>query len=239
MQKLLRPAQQTRGGGWSVELAAPQRALLSPPKWARPHPTSDCSTQCHPQSMHVESRVPGPQPGGPPRPWGEEPCPGDTFITVALELGAGHLLWASLIAQLVKNLPVMQETQVRVLGGEDPLEEKMATHSSILAWKNPMDRGAWWATVHGVTRVGHKLATKRPPAALDGPQRVWVAEARGKGCPRPPLPRQVAYRIHQCELLCHKVRRERQEVGLLLPQPILCSHGQRPGGVWGCRRLEL
>ena len=73
------------------------------------------------------------EPGGPPRPWGEEPCPVDTFITVALELGAGHLLWASLIAQLVKNLPVMQETQVLFLGREDPLKKEMATHSSILA----------------------------------------------------------------------------------------------------------
>ena len=46
-----------------------------------------------------------------------------------------------MVAQMVKRLPTMQETQVRFLGGEDPLEEKMATHSSILAWKNPMDRG--------------------------------------------------------------------------------------------------
>ena len=44
----------------------------------------------------------------------------------------------------------MQETGVRSLGLEDPLEEGMATHSSILAWKIPMDRGAWWATVHEV-----------------------------------------------------------------------------------------
>ena len=40
--------------------------------------------------------------------------------------------------------------QVRSLGQEDPLEREMATHFSILAWKNPMDTGAWWATVHGV-----------------------------------------------------------------------------------------
>ena len=44
---------------------------------------------------------------------------------------------ASLIAQLVKNLPAMQETQVQSLGWENPLEEGMATHSSILAWKIP------------------------------------------------------------------------------------------------------
>ena len=58
----------------------------------------------------------------------------------------------------VKNLPAMQETQdmqVRSPGQEDPLEEEMATHSSVLAWKNPMDRGAWRATVHRVTKKGH------------------------------------------------------------------------------------
>ena len=61
--------------------------------------------------------------------------------------------WASLVAQMVKNPPAMWETQVRSLGWEDPLEELMATTlSSILAWRNPMDRGAWWATVHGVTK---------------------------------------------------------------------------------------
>ena len=42
------------------------------------------------------------------------------------------------MAQEVKNLPAVQETRVRSLGREDPLEEEMATHSSILAWKNPM-----------------------------------------------------------------------------------------------------
>ena len=45
----------------------------------------------------------------------------------------------------------MWETQVQSLGRED-LEKEMATHSSILAWKNPMDREAWWATVHGVAK---------------------------------------------------------------------------------------
>ena len=46
----------------------------------------------------------------------------------------------------------MQETQVHSLGWEDPLEEGMATQPSILAWRIPMDRGAWQATVHGVTK---------------------------------------------------------------------------------------
>ena len=45
--------------------------------------------------------------------------------------------WASLVAQLVKNLPAMQETWVRSLGWEDPLEKGKATHSSILAWRIP------------------------------------------------------------------------------------------------------
>ena len=49
----------------------------------------------------------------------------------------------SLVAQMVKRLPTMQETRVRSLGWEDPLEKEMATHSSTLSWKNPMDVGAW------------------------------------------------------------------------------------------------
>ena len=55
------------------------------------------------------------------------------------------------MAQRVKNPPAMRETWVRSLDWEDPLEEGMATHSSILAWRIPTDRGAWRATVHGVT----------------------------------------------------------------------------------------
>ena len=59
---------------------------------------------------------------------------------------------ASLVDQMVKDPPAMQETWVRSLGWEDPLEEGMATHSSVLAWRISMDRGAWWAAVHGVTQ---------------------------------------------------------------------------------------
>ena len=59
---------------------------------------------------------------------------------------------ASLVAQVVKNLPAMWETWVRSLGWEDPLEEVMENHSSILAWRIPMDRGAWRATVYGVAK---------------------------------------------------------------------------------------
>ena len=60
----------------------------------------------------------------------------------------------SLVAQMVKNLPAMQETWVQSLGWKDPLEKGMASHSSILAWRIPMDSGAWRATVYG-QRTGH------------------------------------------------------------------------------------
>ena len=59
---------------------------------------------------------------------------------------------ASIVAQLARNPSAMQETLVRFLGQEDPLEEGVATHSSILAWRIAMDRGAWQATVHGVAK---------------------------------------------------------------------------------------
>ena len=64
-----------------------------------------------------------------------------------------RLSWASLAARTVKNPPARRETWVPSLGWEDPLEEAMATHSSILVWRIPMDRGAWEATVHGVAEL--------------------------------------------------------------------------------------
>ena len=70
--------------------------------------------------------------------------------------GIGHPLqysWASLVAHMVNNLPTMWEIWVRSLGWEDPLEEGMATHISVLAWRVLMDREAWRATVHGITEL--------------------------------------------------------------------------------------
>ena len=64
---------------------------------------------------------------------------------------------ASLVAQVVKKLSAMWETWVPSLGQENPLEEGMSPHSSILFLENPMDRGAWWATVHGVTKSWTRL----------------------------------------------------------------------------------
>ena len=52
----------------------------------------------------------------------------------------------------------MQETWIQSLGREDPMEKEMATHSTILAWKNPMDRGAWQVAGHGVTKSWTRLS---------------------------------------------------------------------------------
>ena len=66
------------------------------------------------------------------------------------------MLRSSLVAQMVKNRPAMQETWVQPLGWEDPLEKGMETHSSILAWRIPMDR-AWRATVQEVAKSHTRL----------------------------------------------------------------------------------
>ncbi|CAI9173194.1 unnamed protein product [Rangifer tarandus platyrhynchus] len=78
-------------------------------------------------------------------------------------LSLPHMLFTEALWELPggsdgKELPAMQETQVRSLGLEDPLEKGTATHSSILIWKNPRDRGAWQTTVHGVTQSWTRLS---------------------------------------------------------------------------------
>ena len=67
---------------------------------------------------------------------------------------------ASLVAQMVKNPPAMQETWVRSLGQEDPLEEGMATHCSILAWRIPWTEELGGLQSLGSQRVGHDWATQ-------------------------------------------------------------------------------
>ena len=69
-----------------------------------------------------------------------------------------YYIWAFLVAQMVKNPPAMQETWIGSLGLEDPLEEVMATHSIILAWRIPMDGGAWRFTVHEVSKSQTRLS---------------------------------------------------------------------------------
>ena len=69
---------------------------------------------------------------------------------------------ASLVAQLVKNLPAVQETRVRFLGQEAPLEKEMQPTSQYSCLENPMDRGTWQVTVHGFARIRHNLVIKPP-----------------------------------------------------------------------------
>ena len=68
-------------------------------------------------------------------------------------------LWASLVAQTVKNLPAMQKSRVRSLGGEDPPEKEMATHSSILAWRIPWTGEPGGLQSRGSQKVRHDWAT--------------------------------------------------------------------------------
>ena len=64
-------------------------------------------------------------------------------------------MWASLVAQPVKNMLTMQEIQAQSLGQEDPLEKGMATHSNILAWKIPWTEGPGWLQSIGLQTVKH------------------------------------------------------------------------------------
>ena len=80
--------------------------------------------------------------------------------------GPNHTLLASLVAQMVKNLRAVQETQVRFLGRGDSPREGNGNPLQYSRLENPMDRGAWQATVHGVTRVRHDLVSK-PPSPND------------------------------------------------------------------------
>ena len=69
--------------------------------------------------------------------------------------GIGYQLqysWTPLVAQMVKNLPTVWEAWVQSLGWEDSLEQSIATHSSTLVYRIPMDSGTWRGTVHGVTK---------------------------------------------------------------------------------------
>ena len=70
-------------------------------------------------------------------------------IYLTVDLLDYRITLAFQVVQWVKNLPAMQKTRVPSPGQEDPLEEGIATHSSILAWRIPMDRETWWAiSVH-------------------------------------------------------------------------------------------
>ena len=65
------------------------------------------------------------------------------------------LKWGSMVAQLIKNLPAMQETRILSLGHEDPLEKGMVTHSSILAWRIPSTEESCGLQSMGSQTAGH------------------------------------------------------------------------------------
>ena len=71
----------------------------------------------------------------------------------------GHTIWAFLVAQTVENLPAMRETWVQPLGQEDPLEKRMATHSSILAWRIPWTEEPGGSQFMGSQRVEYDWVT--------------------------------------------------------------------------------
>ena len=77
-------------------------------------------------------------------------------IILAIPSQAGMIGHPTSVIEII--LPAMWEIRVRSLGREDPLEKGMATHSSILAWRIPMDRGAWLATVRGVAKSRTRLS---------------------------------------------------------------------------------
>ena len=87
-----------------------------------------------------------------------------------------HLTWTSLAAQTVKNQWAMQETRVRSLGQEDPLEKEMATHSSVLAWRIP-----WTEEPGGYSPWGHKeLDTTKQILFLGAPKSLQMVTAAMK-----------------------------------------------------------
>ena len=90
-----------------------------------------------------------------------------------------YLWWTSLVAQMVKHLPTMRETQVQSLGQEDPLKKEMATHSSILAWKIPWTEEAGRLQFMGSHRVGHDWSDLAAAAAAasgsDSKESAWTA----------------------------------------------------------------
>ena len=87
---------------------------------------------------------------------GDLPNPEIKLESPALQADASPTeLWASLVAQIVTHLPAVQETQVQSLGGEDPLEKEIATHSSILGWRISWTEEPGGLQSMGSQRVGH------------------------------------------------------------------------------------
>ena len=105
-----------------------------------------------------------------------------TYWTFRSQLANQHWyllsIWASLVPQMVKNLPAMLETWVRPLGWEDPLKKELAIHSSILVWRIPMDRGAWRAIVCGVEESDWASNTHVVYSAPFSPKSLFIPGSR-------------------------------------------------------------
>ena len=95
------------------------------------------------------------------------------ILSLCFQASVTSSLVASPVAQWIKYLLAVQETRVQSLGWKDPLEKEMATHTQYSCLGNPMDRGAWQATIHWVTKVRCHLATKPPPLPKLRPYSSW------------------------------------------------------------------
>ena len=110
-----------------------------------------------------------------------------------------YLWWTSLVAQMVKHLPTMRETQVQSLGQEDPLKKEMATHSSILAWKIPWTEEAGRLQFMGSHRVGHDWSNSAAAAAA---VKAMVFSVVMYGCDSWTIKTAECQRIDVFELWC-------------------------------------
>ena len=95
-----------------------------------------------------------------------------------MTVGAGQ---ASSVVQKVNNPTSTRETWVRSLGWEDSLEEGMAKHSSILTWRIPIDRGTWWAIVHGVAQSQTRLSDKAQHSTAHRSRAISLAKSVAPG----------------------------------------------------------
>ena len=95
----------------------------------------------------------------------------------------GSKEWASLVTQTVKHLLATWETRVRSLGQEDPLKKDMATQLQYSCLENSKDRGAWWATVHGVSKSRTQLSNFTFTFFLSIDQQHWYHLGEGNGTP--------------------------------------------------------
>ena len=130
--------------------------------------------------------------------------------------------WTSLVAQTVKHLPTVQETQVQSLDQEDPPEEGNGSPLQYSCLENPMDRGAWWATVHGA-------------AESDKTEQLHFTLSQGSPGPRPQT---VCWQsVSNCAAQQDVSREQGSEASSAFtatPHHLLSSGKQAQGSQWFC-----